>query len=58
MARRASRLTFRLSLQELAAIKSFADERHVIPSVAIRWLLTMGLQKPLRPTIMANQKLS
>jgi hypothetical protein len=40
---RSRRVTLRLEEKELAAITGFAEERHVIPSVALRWLIAMGL---------------
>ena len=40
---RERRLTVRLADQEIASIKAFADEKHVIESVALRWLLALGL---------------
>jgi hypothetical protein len=40
---RERRLTVRLADQEIASIKAFADEKHVIDSVALRWLIAMGL---------------
>jgi hypothetical protein len=50
MGRRVARITFRLSAEELAAIKAFADERHCISSRAIRWLLAMGLKTTVAPS--------
>jgi hypothetical protein len=40
---RQHRITVRLEETELAAIEGFADRRPVIPSVAVRWLISMGL---------------
>ena len=40
---RERRLTVRLADQEIESIKAFADEKHVIESVALRWLIAMGL---------------
>ena len=45
---RERRLTVRLADQEIASIKAFADEKHVIESVALRWLLAMGLASEAR----------
>jgi hypothetical protein len=40
---RERRLTVRLADQEIASIKAFADEKHLIESVAVRWLIAVGL---------------
>jgi len=40
---RERRLTVRLADQEIALIKAFADEKHLIDSAAVRWLIAMGL---------------
>jgi hypothetical protein len=40
---RGSRLTVRLADLEIQSITKFADENHVLPSVAVRWLLAIGL---------------
>jgi hypothetical protein len=40
---RERRLTVRLADQEIASIKAFADEKHLIDSVALRWLIALGL---------------
>jgi hypothetical protein len=45
---RERRLTVRLADQEIASIKAFADEKHVIDSVALRWLIAMGLASETR----------
>jgi hypothetical protein len=45
---RPRRLTVRLADQEIASIKAFADEKHVIDSVALRWLIAMGLASETR----------
>jgi hypothetical protein len=45
---RPRRLTVRLADQEIASIKAFADEKHVIESVALRWLLALGLASEAR----------
>jgi hypothetical protein len=45
---RERRLTVRLADQEIASIKAFADEKHVIESVALRWLIAMGLASETR----------
>ena len=42
MARR-RRFTVRLADQEIASIKTFADENHLITSGAVRWLIAAGL---------------
>jgi hypothetical protein len=45
---REHRYTLRLAETELAAIKDFADERHVLPSVALRRLVSVGLMQENR----------
>jgi hypothetical protein len=45
---RPRRFTVRLADQEIASIKAFADEKHLIESVAVRWLLTVGLASETR----------
>lgn len=40
---RARRLTVRFADRELEAIRGFADEKHVIASVAVRRLIEVGL---------------
>ena len=45
---RGSRLTVRLADLEIQSITKFADENHVLPSVAVRWLLTVGLASETR----------
>jgi hypothetical protein len=40
---RAYRFTVRLAEPEIRSIRRFADEHHVLSSVAIRRLLSMGL---------------
>ena len=40
---RASRITVRLADLEIQSVRKFADEKHVLPSVAVRWLLSAGL---------------
>jgi hypothetical protein len=39
---RSKRLTFRLDEKELAALNGFADDRHVLPSEALRMLIEVG----------------
>ena len=45
---RERRLTVRLADQEIASIKAFADEKHLLESVALRWLLALGLASETR----------
>jgi hypothetical protein len=45
---RGSRITVRLADLEIQSITKFADENHVLPSVAVRWLLAMGLASETR----------
>jgi len=45
---RECRFTVRLADQEIASIRAFADEKHVIESVALRWLLSLGLASETR----------
>ena len=45
---RGSRLTVRLADWEIQSVRKFADENHVIPSVAVRWLLSAGLASETR----------
>jgi hypothetical protein len=45
---RERRLTVRLADQEIASIKAFADEKHVIESAAVRWLIAVGLASETR----------
>ena len=45
---RGSRLTVRLADLEIQSITKFADENHVLPSVAVRWLLSAGLATETR----------
>ena len=40
---RPGRFTVRLADQEIALIRAFADEKHLIASVALRWLIAVGL---------------
>jgi len=40
---RARRITVRLADLEIQSVRKFADENHVLPSVAVRWLLSVGL---------------
>jgi len=40
---RPHRFTVRLSKNEISAINSYADQTHLIPSVAVRILLTRAL---------------
>jgi hypothetical protein len=40
---RGRRLTVRLAEWEIQSVRRFADENHLLPSVAVRWLLTVGL---------------
>ena len=40
---RPGRFTVRLADQEIASIKAFADENHLIESAAVRWLIAVGL---------------
>jgi hypothetical protein len=40
---RGQRLTIRLEEAELEVIKNFADDNHVLASVALRWLISRGL---------------
>jgi hypothetical protein len=37
------RFTVRFSDEEFQALEAFADREHVIPSVAVRWLIGMAL---------------
>jgi hypothetical protein len=46
---RERRLTVRLADQEIALIKAFADEKHLIESAAVRWLIAVGLASETRP---------
>ena len=45
---RERRLTVRLADQEIASIKAFADEKHLIESAAVRWLIAVGLASETR----------
>jgi hypothetical protein len=36
-------LTVRLTETEIRSIRRFADVKHVLPAVAVRWLLSIGL---------------
>jgi hypothetical protein len=40
---RSYRLTVRLTETEIRSVRKFADVKHVLPAVAVRWLLSMGL---------------
>jgi len=46
---RPRRFTVRLANQEIASIKAFADEKHLIESAAVRWLIAVGLASETRP---------
>jgi hypothetical protein len=37
------KFTVRFSDEEFQALTAFADQEHVIPSVAVRWLIGMAL---------------
>ena len=54
---RECRFTVRLADQEIALIKAFADEKHLIDSVALRWLIALGLASEARsrPQCKRNQ---
>jgi hypothetical protein len=45
---RPHRLTIRLNDAELRSVRKFADDKHVLPTVAVRWLFVewFGLGKP------------
>ena len=45
---RARRITVRLADLEIQSITKFADENHLLPSVAVRWLLSAGLASETR----------
>ena len=45
---RGRRITVRLADLEIQSITKFADENHVLPSVAVRWLLSAGLAAETR----------
>jgi len=45
---RPRRFTVRLADQEIASIKAFADQKHLIESVAVRWLIAVGLASETR----------
>ena len=45
---RPRRFTVRLADQEIASIKAFAGEKHLLESVALRWLLALGLASEAR----------
>ena len=45
---RGRRITVRLADLEIQSITKFADENHVLPSVAVRWLLSVGLVSETR----------
>jgi hypothetical protein len=45
---RGSRFTVRLADWEIQSVRRFADENHLLPSVAVRWLLTVGLASETR----------
>jgi hypothetical protein len=45
---RERRLTVRLADQEIASIRAFADEKHLIDSAAVRWLIAVGLASETR----------
>jgi hypothetical protein len=40
---RGRRITVRLADWEIQSVRRFADENHLLPSVAVRWLLNGGL---------------
>jgi hypothetical protein len=40
---RGRRITVRLADWEIQSVRRFADENHLLPSVAVRWLLTVAL---------------
>jgi hypothetical protein len=45
---RGSRFTVRLADWEIQSVRRFADENHLLPSVAVRWLLSAGLASEAR----------
>ena len=45
---RPGRFTVRLADHEIASIKAFADEKHLIDSAAVRWLIAVGLASETR----------
>jgi hypothetical protein len=45
---RGSRLTVRLADWEIQSVRRFADENHLLPSVAVRWLIALGLASEAR----------
>jgi len=42
---RERRFTVRLEDREMQSIEQFAEQNHVLPSVAVRWLIALGLAK-------------
>jgi hypothetical protein len=40
---RSYRLTVRLTEAEIRSVRKFANVKHVLPAVAVRWLLSTGL---------------
>lgn len=40
---RPHRLTIRLNDAELRSVRKFAEDKHVLPIAAVRWLLSSGL---------------
>jgi hypothetical protein len=45
---RGRRITVILADLEIQSVRKFADENHVLPSVAVRWLLSAGLASETR----------
>jgi hypothetical protein len=45
---RGRRITVRLADWEIQSVRRFADENHLLPSVAVRWLLALGLASETR----------
>jgi hypothetical protein len=45
---RGRRITVRLADLEIQSVRKLADENHVLPSVAVRWLLAVGLVSETR----------
>ena len=42
---RQRRYTVRFEDAEMKSIEQFADQNHVLPSVAVRWLIAVGLRQ-------------
>ena len=43
---RGRRITVKLADLEIQSVRKFADENHVLLSVAVRWLLSAGFRNP------------